>query len=389
MGAGAPGRVHARRPPAFTCATPSSSWRRTSSRAPRIAERVRPARARGAGRLGMLGLFEPRRHAPCQRGGSSRPPAQRCFTTLMMCLRGSACIYQGEELGLPEADVAYEDLQDPYGIQFWPEFKGRDGCRTPMVWEPSNDMGGFSSGAEARPWLPVAPEHLNRCRSPRRSATRRRSSIITAGRSPCARAIRSGPGATQDAMDRGRATCCGSPATHRRAGRCTASSTSATVEVIVGPARGRLAAGRAGARHGEARGARASISGRGSPGCWSARAEWTAPPGAPRGAGPALRAGRTHEGGPDGRSEADQCREGLRRNRRGPEEHQPRHRAGRAHRLRRPVGLRQVHAAAHDRGAGEDLGRHARDRRHGRQRCAAKRSAASRWCSSPTRSTRT
>ncbi len=88
------------------------------------------------------------------------PAAQRCFTTLMMCLRGSACIYQGEELGLPEAQVAYEDLQDPYGIKFWPEFKGRDGCRTPMVWEPSNDLGGFTSGAE-RPWLPVAPEHLS------------------------------------------------------------------------------------------------------------------------------------------------------------------------------------------------------------------------------------
>ena len=87
------------------------------------------------------------------------PAAQRCFTTLMMCLRGSACVYQGEELGLPEAEVAFEDLRDPYGIQFWPEFKGRDGCRTPMVWEPSSDRAGFSSGAR-RPWLPVAPEHL-------------------------------------------------------------------------------------------------------------------------------------------------------------------------------------------------------------------------------------
>ncbi|SHG82896.1 alpha-glucosidase [Cognatishimia maritima] len=82
----------------------------------------------------------------------------KMMITLMMCLRGSACIYQGEELGLPEADVAYEDLQDPYGIEFWPEFKGRDGCRTPMVWERSNDSGGFSQG---QPWLPVSPEHLN------------------------------------------------------------------------------------------------------------------------------------------------------------------------------------------------------------------------------------
>ncbi|MCI2398503.1 alpha-amylase family glycosyl hydrolase [Aliiroseovarius subalbicans] len=87
-------------------------------------------------------------------------PAARMFTTLMMCLRGSACLYQGEELGLPEAEVAFADLQDPYGIEFWPEFKGRDGCRTPMVWEKSNQNGGFSTAA--RPWLPVSGDHLGR-----------------------------------------------------------------------------------------------------------------------------------------------------------------------------------------------------------------------------------
>jgi alpha-glucosidase len=48
-------------------------------------------------------------------------------------------------------------LQDPYGIQFWPEFKGRDGARTPMVWVTDNDNGGFSAG---HPWLPVKPPHL-------------------------------------------------------------------------------------------------------------------------------------------------------------------------------------------------------------------------------------
>ena len=83
--------------------------------------------------------------------------ATRAYVTLLMCLRGSVCLYQGEELGLPEADVAYEDLQDPYGIQFWPEFKGRDGARTPMVWTNSNQNGGFSTG---KTWLPVSPVHL-------------------------------------------------------------------------------------------------------------------------------------------------------------------------------------------------------------------------------------
>jgi alpha-glucosidase len=87
------------------------------------------------------------------------PEAARSYAVLLLCLRGSVCLYQGEELGLPEADVAFEDLQDPYGIQFWPEFKGRDGCRTPMVWVADNRMGGFTTASKA--WLPVAPEHLN------------------------------------------------------------------------------------------------------------------------------------------------------------------------------------------------------------------------------------
>jgi len=86
--------------------------------------------------------------------------AERVFITLMMCLRGSVCIYQGEEIGLPQANINFADLQDPYGKEFWPEFKGRDGCRTPMVWEPSNRNGGFSSAQHT--WLPVSSEHLRR-----------------------------------------------------------------------------------------------------------------------------------------------------------------------------------------------------------------------------------
>lgn len=80
----------------------------------------------------------------------------KVLAALMLTLRGSASVYQGEELGLPEADVAFEKLQDPYGIEFWPEFKGRDGCRTPMVWDKSN-TGGFSP---AESWLPVDDRHL-------------------------------------------------------------------------------------------------------------------------------------------------------------------------------------------------------------------------------------
>ena len=79
--------------------------------------------------------------------------AAKTYATLMMCLRGSACLYQGEELGLQEADVPFEALQAPYGIEFCPEFKGRDGCRTPMVWQAQDEFAGFGS---SKPWLPVS-----------------------------------------------------------------------------------------------------------------------------------------------------------------------------------------------------------------------------------------
>ncbi|MDX3926945.1 MAG: alpha glucosidase [Shinella sp.] len=77
--------------------------------------------------------------------------------TLLSALRGSICLYQGEELGLTEAELAYEDLRDPYGIRFWPAFKGRDGCRTPMPWEADAAHAGFSTG---KPWLPVPADHV-------------------------------------------------------------------------------------------------------------------------------------------------------------------------------------------------------------------------------------
>jgi alpha-glucosidase len=81
----------------------------------------------------------------------------RLAAGILLSLRGSVCLYQGEELGLTEARLEFADLTDPYGIRFWPEYKGRDGCRTPMVWESNGPNAGFSA---AKPWLPVSPEHI-------------------------------------------------------------------------------------------------------------------------------------------------------------------------------------------------------------------------------------
>jgi alpha-glucosidase len=87
------------------------------------------------------------------RGDAARA---RQLLVLLACLRGTLFVYQGEELGLPQSDIAFEDLQDPFGKAHWPHDKGRDGCRTPMPWTAAHPTGGFTTG---RPWLPSDPAH--------------------------------------------------------------------------------------------------------------------------------------------------------------------------------------------------------------------------------------
>ena len=81
----------------------------------------------------------------------------RMALTLLMCLRGNAFLYQGEELGLPQAEVPFDRLRDPEAIANWPQTLGRDGARTPMPWLSEAPHAGFST---AEPWLPVDPVHL-------------------------------------------------------------------------------------------------------------------------------------------------------------------------------------------------------------------------------------
>jgi alpha-glucosidase len=82
----------------------------------------------------------------------------RLASALLLSLPGSVCLYQGEELGQTETDILWEEVTDPPGKAFWPDYKGRDGCRTPMVWDGSRH-GGFTTGT---PWLPVKPPQLAR-----------------------------------------------------------------------------------------------------------------------------------------------------------------------------------------------------------------------------------
>jgi len=85
-----------------------------------------------------------------------RAALARLLLGCLFTMRGSACLYQGEELGLTEVDLPVERLVDPWGIEFAPMFKGRDGCRTPMPWRAREAAAGFTAG---QPWLPMPDEH--------------------------------------------------------------------------------------------------------------------------------------------------------------------------------------------------------------------------------------
>lgn len=78
---------------------------------------------------------------------------------LLVALRGNIFLYYGEELGLDQAEIGFDDLKDPEAIANWPLTLGRDGARTPMPWTAGAHNAGFSCG---KPWLPVSPGHAAR-----------------------------------------------------------------------------------------------------------------------------------------------------------------------------------------------------------------------------------
>ena len=83
--------------------------------------------------------------------------AAKVMLALLCALRGTMLLYQGEELGLPEVVLRRDQLRDPVGDLYYPLFRGRDGCRTPMPWDAEAPNLGFTTGT---PWLPPGPEHM-------------------------------------------------------------------------------------------------------------------------------------------------------------------------------------------------------------------------------------
>ena len=90
-------------------------------------------------------------------GGRVPPPGlARLLLALLFGLRGTVLLYQGEELGLSQAELPRSALRDPVGDLYYPYTYGRDGCRTPMPWEGDKPNLGFSTGT---PWLPAFEGH--------------------------------------------------------------------------------------------------------------------------------------------------------------------------------------------------------------------------------------
>ncbi|MEZ5200914.1 MAG: hypothetical protein R2742_06160 [Micropruina glycogenica] len=77
----------------------------------------------------------------------------------MFGLPGSSYVYEGEELGLPEAeDIPADQLQDPVWAMSGHTDKGRDGCRVPLPWTSEGYDYGFSPEGGQAPWLPQPAE---------------------------------------------------------------------------------------------------------------------------------------------------------------------------------------------------------------------------------------
>jgi alpha-glucosidase len=78
----------------------------------------------------------------------------RCALLILLTLRGTPFLYQGDEIGLTDGPIERSDVRDAVGARFWPHYKGRDAERTPMPW--TNSPGGGFTEPGVQPWLPLA-----------------------------------------------------------------------------------------------------------------------------------------------------------------------------------------------------------------------------------------
>ncbi len=94
----------------------------------------------------------------------------KCLALFQMTMRGVPVVYNGEEIGMTDADFGFKDAGDPVARQYsfiprWlADFLGvfinRDRCRTPMQWDGGPNAGFCGEGT--KPWLPVTPDYRER-----------------------------------------------------------------------------------------------------------------------------------------------------------------------------------------------------------------------------------
>jgi alpha-glucosidase len=87
------------------------------------------------------------------RWAGDDPARTRVALVMLLCLRGTPVLYQGDEIGLGDVAVPQDRLRDPLGIRYWPAYAGRDAMRTPMPWRDAPGGGFTEPGVE--PWLPL------------------------------------------------------------------------------------------------------------------------------------------------------------------------------------------------------------------------------------------
>jgi alpha-glucosidase len=76
----------------------------------------------------------------------------------MFTLRGTPFLYHGEEIGMRDVQLSRDEILDPPGKKYWPFYKGRDGCRSPMQWDDKI----YSGFSDSKPWLPLHPGYKHR-----------------------------------------------------------------------------------------------------------------------------------------------------------------------------------------------------------------------------------
>ncbi len=135
----------------FNFAWLESPWNAASLRRV-LADSMTALDAVGASPTWVLSNHDTVRHTTRYGGGRIGLDRARASTMTMLALPGSAYLYQGEELGLEQVEVAEEFRQDP--VWFRTGHVGRDGCRVPLPWSGDSPPYGFGQESGEAPWIP-------------------------------------------------------------------------------------------------------------------------------------------------------------------------------------------------------------------------------------------